>query len=172
MTLSSFWCLEIHTKVADRPPHSSKTTMLIVVIHIAIFCYVLHHKMHITGRSLALRWLFIFLTAFKCSALTYLHHKKFHIFKWTAFYSETFDEGCLGGSQLCSKALILVICHFKLQSALSCKWFPCRGFPLQIKAKNISVTLPVILQNLNLFHRARVLALHQEFPLSYNTLQF
>lgn len=76
------------------------------------------------------------------------------------------------GSQLCSKALILVICHFKPQSALSCKWFPCRGFPLQIKAKNISVTPPVILQNLNLFHRARVPALHREFPLSYNTLQF
>lgn len=50
----SFWSLEICTKVADRPPHSSKTTAVICVIHIEIFCCILHHTMHVTGSEVAL----------------------------------------------------------------------------------------------------------------------
>lgn len=38
------------------------------------------------------------------------------------------------------------------------------SFPLQIKARNISVTPSLILQSLNMFHRPRVIPLQQGFP--------
>lgn len=78
----------------------SGTTILAVVIHIETCCCILHHKTHVTGRSLAARWLFIFLIAPERPALTRLHRNKFRIFKRPAFYSEISVDGRLRESAL------------------------------------------------------------------------
>lgn len=114
-------------------------------------------------------WLFISLITCVCPALTACI-----IANFTCSNDHHFIQKFLvmdaWGSQLCSKALIPVVCCFKPQSAWSCNWFMTGKFPLQIKSRNISVTPSLIPQSLNLCHRPRIIPLHQGYYLYYREL--
>lgn len=166
----SYWSLEICTEVAGRPPHSSRNYD---------FNYYYSYRnslLHSTSQNACYRQKPFCQAALHCLWVPSSH--LFCIIK-NSTYSEVqhFIQKFLvmdaWGRQLCSKPLILVGCCFKPQSTWSCNWFLFGSFPLQIKARNTSLTPSLILQSLNLFHRPMVIPLQQGFPffiLQYTSL--